>query len=136
MRTSIRIGRMVVRVLGTVMIALGLLFWTGNALGLIQLHMLIGLVVVLTLWALAALAARIGVQPGLVLLALLWGLVVPLLGVTQDQLLPGPAHWTIKVLHLLLGVGAIALAELLTRRALARIAEAPPRAVVQPARGG
>jgi hypothetical protein len=136
MRTSIRIGRMLVRVLGTVMIVLGLLFWSGNALGLIQLHMLIGVVVVLTLWALAALAARTGEQPGLVLLALLWGLVVPIVGVTQDQLLPGPAHWAIKVFHLLLGVGAIALAEVLARRALGRLGEAAPRAVVQPAHGG
>ena len=136
MRTSISVARMVVRVLGTVMIVLGLLFWSGNALGLIPVHMLLGLVVVLALWTLAALAARAEVQPGLVVLALLWGLVVPILGVTQDQLVPGPAHWTIKVLHLLLGVGAIALAELLARRALARLAGAASRPVVQPAHGG
>jgi hypothetical protein len=109
------------------MIVLGLLFWTGSALALIPVHMLVGLLLVLTLWTIAVLAARTGEQPGLVAAGLLWGLVVPILGVTQDQLLPGPAHWTIKVLHLLLGLGAIALAEILARRALARLGGTPAR---------
>jgi len=112
---------LVIRVLGTLLIVLGLLFWSGNAFALLPLHMLGGMLLVLTLWSLAILAARIGEQPRLVAIALLWGVVVPILGMTQDQLVPGDAHWVIKVLHLLVGVTAIALGEVLARRALARL---------------
>ena len=45
--------------------------------------------VVLSLWTLALLSARASERPGLVALAIGWGLIVPILGLTQDQLLPG-----------------------------------------------
>ena len=113
------IARWLVRLLGTIMLILGTLFWTGNALSLIPVHMLLGLALVLTLWTLAILAARGGVHPGLVALAIAWGLVVPILGLSQDGLLPGPAHWVIQVLHLLVGLAAIGLAEALSVRLVA-----------------
>src|SRR5689334_6596027 len=119
MRTSIQVARVIIRALGSALIILGLMFWTGNALALIPVHMLLGILLVLTLWTLAFLAARAGEQPAVVGLALLWGLVVPILGLTQDQVLPGDVHWIVKVLHLLVGVGAIALAERMARRGLA-----------------
>jgi hypothetical protein len=50
------------------------------------------------------------VNVGLVAVALIWGLIVPILGVTQTRLLPGPAHWLIQTLHLLVGLVAIGLA--------------------------
>jgi hypothetical protein len=105
-----------VRVAGLVMVALGVLFWTGNALALVPVHMLIGLLVVLALWALAVLAGAAGVNPALVALAFAWGLLVPVLGVTQERLLPGAGHWVIQVLHLVVGLLAIAQAENLARR--------------------
>jgi hypothetical protein len=103
--------RMLIRLLGLIMIVLGLLFWTGNALNFIGLHMLLGMVLVLLLWAQAILAARSGGSLGLVALAITWGLIVVALGMTQNQLLPGDAHWVIKVLHLLVGIAAIGIAE-------------------------
>src|SRR5579875_3181035 len=106
----------VVRLDGVPLVVLGLLFWSGNALTLIPLHMLLGIALVLALWALAVLAAVSRVQPGLVALSALWGFVVPVLGLTQDQLLPGPAHWTIRLPHLLVGLTAIALANVLGAR--------------------
>jgi hypothetical protein len=113
--------RLFVRVLGTGMLVLGLLFWSGNAFNLIQVHMLLGIVLVLCLWSVAILAARSAEQPGLVGLALLWGVIMPILGMTQDQLVPGDAHWIIRVLHLLVGIAAIGLVEVLTSRALRRL---------------
>jgi hypothetical protein len=121
MLLATRVAQLVIRGLGTVMLVLGLLFWTGNALTLIPVHMLLGLLLVLTLWVSAALAARAGVHLGLVLLAFVWGLIVPALGLTQDSLLIGPAHFLVQVLHLLVGVTAIALGELLGRSARARL---------------
>jgi hypothetical protein len=116
MRNATTVAQWLVRITGLVQIVLGLLFWSGTALALIPVHMLVGLVLVLSLWTLAglALAARVGV--GLPIVALVWGLVVPLLGVMQDQLLPGDLHWMIRGLHLLVGLTAIVLAESLGAR--------------------
>jgi hypothetical protein len=111
MRTATTIIQMVIRLIGVIMIVLGLLFWTGNALNLIGLHMLIGITLVLLLWVLAIMAARSGVGLGLVALGLVWGLIVVALGITQNRLLPGDFHWVIKVLHLLVGIAALGLAE-------------------------
>jgi hypothetical protein len=108
--------QMLIRLIGLIMIVLGVLFWTGNARSLIPVHMLLGLVLVLLLWAQAGLAARAGVSMGLVALATVWGLIVLALGMTQNQLLPGDAHWVIQILHLLVGLGALALAESLAAR--------------------
>ena len=116
MKTAATIAHTLVRIAGPILIVLGLLFWTGNALTLIGLHMLLGLILVLALWTLALLAWRAGVNRGLVLVAIVWGLVVPILGITQNQLLPGSAHWVIRVVHLLVGLAAIGLAEALARR--------------------
>jgi hypothetical protein len=50
-------------------ILLGLAFWTNNGLSLLPVHMLIGLILVISPWVLAVLAARTGVSMGLVALA-------------------------------------------------------------------
>ena len=124
MKTATTVAQTVLRVTGLVQLVLGIAFWTGNAEGLIPLHQLIGLLLVLSLWTLAAIAARAGVQPGLVALAAVWGLVTPILGLTQTRLLPGSAHWLIQVLHLLVGLGAIGQGEALAARIRARGAAA------------
>src|SRR5262245_17613946 len=121
MKTAATIAQMLVRLTGLTQIVLGVLFWTGNALTLIPVHMLVGSVLVLLLWSLAGMAFWAGVNRGLVALAIIWGVVVVALGMTQNQLLPGPAHWVIQVLHLLVGLAAIGMAEGLA----VRIKQAP-----------
>jgi hypothetical protein len=116
MRIATTIFQMLLRIAGLTAIILGLLFWTGNLLPMIPIHMLAGLTVVLSLWILAGLAARAGVHLGLVALAFVWGLIVPILGLTQNQLLPGSWHWVIQVIHLLVGIGALGQGEGLARR--------------------
>ena len=122
MRSTVTALQMGIRVVGVIQLALGVLFWTGNALGLVDLHQLIGILLVLGLWTQAALAHRAGVPAGLVAGAAVWGLLVPIVGLTQRDLLPGAAHWVIQVVHLLLGIGLLALAENLATRAKARLA--------------
>jgi len=116
---------MIVRATGLLQIILGLIFWTGNLLNLVSLHMLIGLILVLALWVLAVLAGLSGVNWGFVILAIVWGLIVPVLGVTQTQLMPGGAHWVIQLLHLLVGLGAIGLSERLARMSKQNLVAAP-----------
>lgn len=122
---------LLVRIEAPIIIILGLLFWTGNADALIPVHMLLGIVLVLALWTLAVVAALAGVNLGLVAVAALWGVVVPMLGLAQDRLLPGPAHWVIQVLHLLVGITAIALANVLGLRVRRRLGAPPAGSGVQ-----
>ncbi|HLH71198.1 MAG TPA: hypothetical protein VKY90_19795 [Candidatus Dormibacteraeota bacterium] len=103
----------VVRLAALALIVLGVLIWTGVSDALIPFHILVGLVLVVALWTLAILAALAQTRTGVAALAVLWGLVVILLGITQQRLVPGGAHWTIQVLHLLVGLAAVAMAELL-----------------------
>jgi hypothetical protein len=122
MRSAITAIQMAIRAVGVVQIVLGLAFWTGNLLGLVDLHQLLGILLVLGLWTQAALAARTGVPAGMVAGAVVLGLIVPIVGLTQRELLPGSAHWVIEVVHLLLGIGLLGLAENLAVRAKARLA--------------
>jgi hypothetical protein len=116
MHLTFTVAQMIVRVSGVLLLILGLLFWTGDALGLIPVHILLGVLLVLALWLLAATASQMGVPIGLVAGAALLGLVLAWLGFTQDSMLPGSAHWIIQALHLVLGMAAIAIAEVIGGR--------------------
>jgi hypothetical protein len=122
MMTLTNIALWTVRLTGPTQIVLGLLFWTGRAPTLLPLHMLIGMVFVLALLVLAGVAARAGLRRTLVLLTVALGLVIPPFGITQSRLLPGPAHWVVKLAHLMIGIAAMIVA---TR--LARFVSAHPR---------
>lgn len=118
MRAATLATMWIVRVAGIVQIVFGLLFWTGRALGYIPLHMSVGFVVVLGLWTLAVLALVARTGAGLALFGLLWGLALPALGMTQAAILVGPWHWIIRVVHLLMGLTALGLADRLATRVL------------------
>jgi hypothetical protein len=114
-----KIASWVVRLGGLIMIVLGLLFWTGNALGLVQEHMTLGLLVVLALWVLAATAMQKGVGVGLVIGAFVLGLVVIGFGMAQESLMLGASRVVvelIRIVHLLLGLALISFGEILTAR--------------------
>jgi len=49
----------------------------------------------------------------------LWGLVLPAFGMMQMNLLPGSWHWVIRTVHLLTGLVAMRLGDLLFRKAQA-----------------
>lgn len=117
MKTAIVLTRGLVGITGLAQLALGVTFWTGHALSLVTVHMGIGVVFVLSLWTLAILSARAGAPIGLAIFALVWGALLPLVGMLQMQWLPGSAHWLVRTLHLLMGVAAMGLAGALTRRA-------------------
>lgn len=110
---QVNVAQVIVRVLGLVMIMLGLLIWTGSFDGLVPIHMLVGLAFVLSLWALAYVAGRAGVARGLVIGAVVIGALLPILGVTQQQILPGDGHIVVRVVHVALGLAAIGLGEAL-----------------------
>lgn len=120
MKSAIIVARVLFGLAGLAQLVLGILVWLGYALELIPLHMLLGAVFVLLLWVIAVLGFSSGSGTGFGFLLLAWGVVVALLGMYQVQLLPGPRHWIIEWLHLLVGVAAMGLGQTFVRRMLAR----------------
>ena len=120
MKTAVSVLLWTIRITGVIQIVLGMAFWTNNLYNLLPVHMLVGVILVVALWVLAGLAARMGAGIGLVALALVWGLIVPVLGIMQTQLLPGSAHWVVEVAHLLVGLIAIGLGDRLARESRPR----------------
>jgi hypothetical protein len=121
MRTTAAISLWIVRIAGTVQLVLGALFWTGHAYTLLPLHIVSGTVIVLTLWVVAVLALITGTHRGLAVFGLLWGLALPAFGMQQAAVLAGPMHWIVRVMHLLMGLAAMALAGTLGQAILAAV---------------
>jgi hypothetical protein len=118
MRKAALVTQWVVRLGGLVQIVLGLTFWSGHALSLLPVHMLMGVLVSLGLAVLGVLAWRAGAPAAAAALAIVWALVLPVFGVMHGGILPGRWHWVVRLLHLALGIGALGFAQRLADRVL------------------
>ena len=116
MRTATKVSQLVLLGSGALLLVLGLIIWTGHGDPLIGIHAMLGFLLVLSLWAIAAIAARTGVSIGMVALAVAWGLAAPIFAGVQVRLVTGGWHWTIQVLHLVVSMGVIAVGRLLVIR--------------------
>ncbi len=112
----VRITVMVLRISAILALILGILFWASVATTLIPIHMLLGIIVTLSLWTLGGAIATTKGGIGLAIGAFILGVLVIGLGVTQQQLLFGSLHWLIQVLHLLFGLAAIGMGEVIAGR--------------------
>lgn len=106
-RRPLRFARPALFGSGVLLVAFGALIWTGNGNSLRLIHDVLGVVFVVALWRVAAVAARFGVPHVPVAVGGVWGLAVLTLGLLQKELLVGDWHWTIQVLHLVIGMGAM-----------------------------
>ena len=118
----ITIAIMVLRLGVLLALVMGILFWTGNIQNLIPIHMLIGILVVLCLWVIGlAQGFTKAASFGLALATFILGLVLVIVGLYQTRWLPGSSHWIIQVIHLLLGLSAIGLGEMIYARTKRRL---------------
>jgi ABC-type multidrug transport system permease subunit len=107
---------MLLRVGAGLQVLVGLTLWTGHGYSMVGMHRAIGVGFVLVLWSIALLSLAARRQIGLALVALLWGFVIAALGFTQQRILIGDMHWIVRVLHLVIGLSAMPLAERLAKR--------------------
>jgi hypothetical protein len=105
--------QMVVRITGLIQLISGVVFWTGNAKALVICHILLGSIMTVALFILTYQGYRAGVSQWLVLIAAVWALGLPIWGLAQEKIFPGANNWISQVLHLLCGVGAIGVGEIL-----------------------
>ncbi|MBB6096602.1 hypothetical protein HNR42_000014 [Deinobacterium chartae] len=120
MSAAIAILRWIVRLTGLAALLIGFALWSGTGYNLLGAHQGLGYVLSISLLLMAVFGFTQRLSPTLLTLALLLSLAVPGLGSMQTRLLPGAAHWVIEVLHLLLGLAAITLAERIGGQARAR----------------
>ena len=130
MRATANISIWIVRVAGTLQLVLGALFWTGHAYTFVPLHIISGILIVLTLWTVAVLALVARTRRGLALFGLLWGLALPAFGMRQATMLIGPTHWIVRVIHLVMGLVAMGVAATLGQTILAAV----PGRIAEPRR--
>lgn len=114
--------QMVVRISALFQIVTGILFWVGVAPSLQVFHILFGVLLVLALWGLAVLATQARVGGFMAITAAFWGALAVVFGLIQAGVAPGSSHWVIQILHLLVGLVAIGLAERLGARIKAKAA--------------
>jgi len=127
MRT-LTIAQMTLRASFLIELVLGILFWTNvvntDTSALVPVHMLIGIIVVLSLWTigLAQGLMKGSNDFGLALLTFIVGLAVIVVGLFQRQWLTADSqHWIIQVIHLLLGLAAIGTGEMVAAIAKRRV---------------
>lgn len=93
-------------VLGGLLFALGSAVWRGAGVGVTRVHVILGLFFALSLSALAvALVVRNQSEFGYGLLLLV--IVMAVFGITHPAMLPGPHHWVVRCVHLLIGAVTI-----------------------------
>jgi hypothetical protein len=113
----IRIASGVLTLAGLLALILGLLFWTGAALNVISMHMLLGFLAVAALWVvgLAQAFSQFGSWM-LAAAALIIGAAMIMIGMSQSSLAAGEFHWVIQVVHLTLGILTIGIGHMAAAR--------------------
>jgi len=109
----IKLLQWVTRIAGILALLLGISRWAGPGIAPLAVHMAVGGLVALALGILAlwALIGRVRIPVAIV--ALLWAAATVFVGTVQDWWVGGASHLLIQILHPLLGIGAIGLAEVL-----------------------
>lgn len=99
------------RIAVALQIIVGIALWTGHWKSLAQVHMMVGLLYVLMLWGVAGIAIAQRRSTGLATFAFVWGLLIAAFGMTQQGILVGDLHWIVRVMHLVIGIAAMPVAE-------------------------
>jgi len=105
----------IIRIAGTGALVLGLLIWTLD-LDVVSIHMLFGLLVALSLLVISLLSVFTKELRLAGIIGVVYAFILPLLGLNQETLLVGSQHWLIEILHLAVGIGALAFAGVLSMR--------------------
>jgi hypothetical protein len=107
--------RWVARLDGIGALILGIILWTGS-FGVLKIHILTGFIMSLTMLLIGIVGFLSRVKPALPIIAILWALLLPYVGFAQLRTLPGTHRLIIQVIHLLIGICAIGIAEALAAK--------------------
>jgi hypothetical protein len=116
-----RVALMITLVLGLLNWIAQLLRWSGLSvflahIGFPAIHELFGATGALGLLILGGLALWTRRSRALGAAGVIYALLFPVFGMTQTLMLTGSLHWLIRVAHLLVGLGAMALVQRIEKR--------------------
>ena len=101
----IRTASVVLSLAGLLALILGLLLWTGAALNLLSMHMLVGLLAVGALCVIGIAQAFANRGSWVIAIsALTVGALTLVIGMIQSTLMVGELHWVVQVVHVVLGI--------------------------------
>jgi hypothetical protein len=103
------------RLLVVVQLVMGVAMWMGQGAGFVNAHMGLGLLFVVLVIALAAMAGAAGAPKSLVWVTVIWGIITVAVGMGQMRVMVGESHWIIRLVHLFLGLGMQGQAERIGR---------------------
>jgi hypothetical protein len=109
MTLTVRTFQWITGLAGLGALVLGLLDWFAN-MSFINVHLLFGFTMTLALLVLSILMLFIRGMRIWGAVGIVYALLIPVFGLTQATLLVGDFHWLIRTAHLLVGIGAMALA--------------------------
>src|SRR5437764_7266230 len=118
----VRVTIMVMRLCMLIVLILGIFFWIKrtdvSGSPLVLLHMGLGILIALLLVILGSFIVTVKEQNiGLAIGAFVLAICMVALGLRQQSILAGsPLHWIIQIAHLLLGLLAIGMAEMIAGR--------------------
>jgi hypothetical protein len=116
MKSAITVLRMLLRLDFLALLALGILLWAGDT-RLQQIHIALGFLFAALVVIEAFVAAASKVSLGLAAIAIVWALLLPVVGLGQHGVLVGGAHWLVRIFHLFFGLGLMGVAEVMGKRA-------------------
>jgi hypothetical protein len=111
-----RIIQIIAGIAGLLALVLGLSMWFAQTYAVLPVHMILGLIVTLGLLITSILALLTNGLRVLGAIGIIYAVFVPVFGLTQASILPGDLHWLIRIAHLLVGLGAMALIGNIGRR--------------------
>jgi hypothetical protein len=117
-----RLLLMLMRLGAAVQVVVGLGLWSGRWYSLVGIHRTVGIAYVILLWVLAIIALVQRRSVKLALFGIVWGLVIAALGFAQQGILMGDLHWIVRLVHLIVGLAAMPIAERLAPRSIAPVA--------------
>lgn len=115
MTATVAALRWLARIVGIIVLILGIILWTGS-LGLLKIHILTGFIMSVTMLFIGLVGFFSRVKPALPIIAIVWAALLPYVGFAQFNFLPGAGHIVIQVIHLVIGICAIGIAEALAAK--------------------
>ena len=105
-----------IRATAVLTLLLGIVIWTGRRVPWTSAHMGLGVLVGILLIAIGVAVTRSTGRIGATLIAVAWLVILVAYGIGHTRVLPGDAHWVAQVVHVLLGLATIGVAERMARR--------------------
>ncbi len=117
----LQVFQWIARIAGAIAILLGLSFWIFNT-DFIAVHIVMGILVAVSLLVIGVVLAATNGLRGLGVAGVLYAVLMTLFGLRQEVLLATNLHWIIQLAHLIVGIGALALVQVMGTRYEKRLA--------------